>query len=196
MKLLSKKNKFIILITLLASTATSQAQTWNVSYGHATTLNWTGVVDSVSDTLTISSWTNSASATYWTPSASEMPLVFASITGAAGSETSYDVPSNWDGTFNGWGFIAANPNNSISWVDGSSVSGTHIGWSVTDGRTLATPTLTYNNDVGSMRNIPVSSHVTLNEYSSTVTITPVPEPSSTVLIGLGSLAIIVRRRRS
>ncbi len=188
-------NKILITLTAaLSLSSIANAQTWNVDYGRSNTLRWTGVVDASTDTLTINSWdTSSVSTLYWNP---VLPLVFNSITGAAGSEASYDIQSNWDGTFNNWGFLSADSINNITWAEGSTSVSAHMGWGVDDFRGLSQPSLGYTNDVGVMRNIAFDERTSLNEFSSVV-ITPisVPEPTSSLLLGLGALSVLVRRKR-
>ena len=188
-----------LTVTVLSSTS-AKAEVWDVVYGDGVAggLDWTGVVDSSTDTLTINSWSGGAHGVlnYWNVGGSDLPLVFNSITGAAGSESSFDVPDDWDGTFNNWGFLSASAVSGIDWVEGSGAAlNAHLGWGVNDTRSTNTPALTYSNDTGAFFNIPVFPLQTINSFSAPAEITVAPEPSSILLLSLGFIGVLLSRKR-
>ncbi|MBC6987770.1 PEP-CTERM sorting domain-containing protein [Alteromonas sp. BZK5] len=129
----------VICIILMGTSQWVNAALIDVTYHDADGPQWTGVVDTTTDLLTIASWTEGVGGVYdyWTPQ-DPTSLIFQAIDlgtasnvyVSASSLTSYDVPDNWDGTiFSGWGFLSTQGKQDIAWNEGIfSGNNSRLGW--------------------------------------------------------------------
>lgn len=149
-----------------------------------------GQVNSNTDELTVSSWTeNPGGINFWTPSDLPRTYLATSSTGAA-----FDVPNDWNGTIDStWGFIALNTLPGSGWNEGSFTTVTpqiHGGWGAQQTGAIL---ITVNTEV-TWRAIPVGTNSGNHAAFDTVSVQRVPEPCSLLLAGVG-LVLLLRRIR-
>jgi hypothetical protein len=156
-----------------------------------------GIVDTATDTFRINSWVNAPSAVTWTPTLNQFPLTLSAL---SDSGTSFDIPDNWNGSISSWAFVLP-PGQSITtvqWQQGipsGSFADASFGWGG----------YRFGSFIGHIGSIPrdtlfayvpfSESGVTDPEFES-VSITPVPEPSVSMLallIGLMAWTFIRHR---
>ncbi len=95
-----------VLLPLFVSSA--QAVEFTLKFEEADAgIRWTGIVDSTADTLAITAWDVTGNQFY--PTSNSLPMMFSAVSGEFGS---YDVPDDWDGNLENWGFISDN-----TWLD-------------------------------------------------------------------------------
>ena len=177
----------MIMIFICAGTA--NAALFNVDFNDNTASHWTGVVNTTTDTLTFTSWTENAGfPTLLIPS---LPMVWDAVDGTG---SSFDVPDNWDGNFGtNWGFLSPVSFNSISFVNGTYNSTFTPGWHIqrySDG-TIAT-------NIGTNRISPWPRDNGILAYADadTVVITAVvPIPGAVWLLGSGLIGLVGFRRK-
>lgn len=148
-----------------------------------------GYVDTTANTMTVTSWTeNPGGNSFWT--ASNLPRTYDAVD-AVGDP--FDVPDNWDGTIgNTWGFLNPLGNMSAGWNEGTFVNDTSSdGWGIF--RVAGTNHAGTNETQWSA--IPVDPNSAPTATFDAVTVSPIPEPESALLLVLGAAAGIWRARR-
>jgi len=138
----------------------------------------TGVIDTTADTLFVTSWTENAGGDpFWTPHASEFPLPLVA---------NFDVPDGWDGALP----LAAKFDSgskkvsAYQWNEGVS-TGNHI-------LELGDTTLISEWSGQSINGI--GPNALSNWLFDTVTVRPIPEPTTSAL-ALAALCLAIHRRR-
>ncbi|NIZ62783.1 hypothetical protein DL239_17580 [Sedimentitalea sp. CY04] len=190
---------FAVATTFCLAPLTSHAATFDVAYTDNDGPQWTGIVDSTTDTFTILSWAEGAGGIgYWTPTSASLPLLFNAVTAALDP---FDVPDDWDGTIgNNWGFLSDLIKSDIEWQEGNfSGNNSHLGWgisqvnngsissSVGESYFLYTPRSSTGNYLS-----------TANSVSVTSVPSPVPLPAAGFLLigALGSISLLRGRKKS
>jgi hypothetical protein len=118
-------------------TTSAHAGLFDVSYFDADGPQWTGVVDTTADTLTLATWTEGAGGrSWWTPTdpsslvfnALQAPLFPADLS----QLVPFDVPESWDGTIGAdWGFVSAAGKQDIAWNEGVFAdNNSRLGWGI------------------------------------------------------------------
>jgi hypothetical protein len=79
--------------------------------------HWTGVVDTVSNTLTINTWIDlPGTPEFWTPNLTALPLVWPAV---KSNGSPYDVPDNWTGHIDAsFGFVSPTSVRNMQWNEG------------------------------------------------------------------------------
>ncbi len=200
-------------LTLLAiplTTSSALAVDFNVFFEDTSTgVDWTGVVDTTTDTLSISQWNTTGNEFYL--GQSSLPIIFNAVTGSDGS---FDIPDTWDGTLTNWGFVSENPFTTYQWTDrfgseiafdlpntngvGVGVIETYIEESIIGSGKGATVTparvdRTYTNSAAT--HDPINSRTLTATTFTTTSAEAVPEPSSAMLLLVGAAGALTRRKR-
>jgi hypothetical protein len=186
-----------ILAAFLAVAPLVRAAQFSVHLVDTTGPTIDGLVNTATDTFRINSWGNAPSATTWTPTLNQFPLTLCALSDSA---TSFDVPDNWNGSISSWAFVLP-PGQSITtvqWQQGipsGSFADVSFGWGG----------YRWGTSVGHIGDFPhntLFAYVPLSDSGLTdpefdiVNITPVPEPSASMLALIsGLLAWIFIRRR-
>ncbi len=193
------KTTILIIKSLVALTMVTSAQVYNFSFDSSNSAQGAiieGYIDINTDDLFVTSWTDAAGGiTSWTPASSELPLVFsAHVPGIGGvfPGAAYDITSITPGAFNfdngAFAFYSDKTNSEINWNEGTFLSSS-----------LRTVISTDNASNPSTNSASISVVPTAPDqnagYGGVMTVTPVPEPSTSILLALGSLSIITRRKR-
>jgi len=191
------------------TTSLSQATDYDVVFVDTNSgVNWTGVVNTKKDTLSISQWTATGFDMF--PKQDSLPMIFNAVTGASGN---YDIPDTWDGSLTNWGFVSENAFVNYNWIDSNggeigidlpntngigigvietyveeSIIGSGKGATVTPARVDRTYT-----DSPTMSD-PINGR-NLTPTTFTASPVPVPEPSSALLLLVGAAGALTRRKR-
>lgn len=165
------------------------ADLFHVDYDDADGPSWQGIVDSTTDQLTISLWSENAGGTsYWTPTT--LPLVW---TARDSSGNVYDIPDSWDGIIDtDFAFISDIINSDNSWNEGSSISATAVGWG---GGLTSSGGFAVSGATDRMFFVPSSVGGASSSTADAVTVTAVPEPSAATTLLLGLVLFASKRRR-
>ncbi|WP_368184044.1 hypothetical protein [Aestuariibius sp. HNIBRBA575] len=111
---------------LCAASLPAQATLYDVTLFWPHHMEWQGVVDTTTDTFTLTSWTNILDALS-EPILDQMPIVFTAQT----TSGFFDVPDDWNGTIgNNWGFVSNSSFGEIDWVVDPNLRYEHaqLGW--------------------------------------------------------------------
>ncbi len=184
---------------------------YDIVFGNSSdtdTFFWEGRIDTsgLVDVLNITNWN---AGTEWNggvfgndPGQVSDIITMTAMTGSDPDNlTPFDIPDSWDGTFNNWGFIADLANSEINWLQGAVPAGqadAKISWHM---RSQGDSVFYEASSSVHTRNIPMFNDSKTGSHNALpTTITPVaaesvPEPSSTLLIGLSALGFTLRRQR-
>jgi len=151
-----------------------------------------GQVDTVSDTFTITAWTENPLGTVWW-SAADLPRTYLALDAAGAS---FDVPDGWDGTIGtDWAFINPETLGEAGWINGlfSSLTLIRDGWGGgVDGSGVIDTSFAEN----VWSNLPFGSNSAAPNGFNSVSVTAVPEPAAFVTLGVGLVLVGLMRRRS
>jgi len=174
----------------------SYATQFCVEYNDYDKLHWTGTVDTEQDTLTIDTWLSDY---FWNP---QTPLVWNAQTRSPQSSyvlQPYDVPDDWDGTIQNWGFISSISNYYTIWQEGPVDEGYlqhrfYMGWGA--GITLAYGFYQAQEDINkNWTYYPLEgSHLSGVSKPDLISITEIPEPASLCLLALGAFLAGKKKR--
>lgn len=177
-------------LLLFAGTRQSGADLFNVQFTDNDGPQWTGVVDTSTDQLSFTSWSeNGGGIDFWT-----LKLPTDSWSAVTSSGATYDVPDDWDGLIStSWAFTAPHP---LSWPgqwneNTSTIDNYYAGW----GGYRWKDSFFVGSEQMTLRIIPVNplTYHTADADSVTVTAQGVPEPSTGALFLIG-LAVSAGRR--
>lgn len=197
----------LAVLTVLTSLGFSNfagASLFSVAFTDNDGPQWTGVVDSVTDSLSIQTWVEGPGGTaYWTPTLAALPLNFQAFMAPSfptpfASLTPFDVPDNWDGIIGpSWGFLSDLTKPNIAWNEGVFAgNNSRMGWGIaqfnseviqdnfaTSSFFQFTPTSTSGNQASE------ADTVTVNAAAQ------VPAPGSLFLLALGLAGLGISRRK-
>lgn len=188
----------LLALTTLSLSAGVNAALFDVEYHNIDGSQWTGVVDSSTDKLTLTSWVEGAGGQSWWTPVDPTSLVFTAVNSSYGS---YDVLDSWDGTIgSNWGFLSDLGKDSIAWNEGVFTgNSSRFGWGIGESnngslsanydetRLLWSPNSSTGN---SWQILSGDDFVSVNAREGTV-----PTPASLFLISLGLIGIMATRRR-
>ncbi len=183
-----------LALSSLALASGAHAALYNVSTP-VTSIGFTGIVDTVADTFTLTSVTDGVGGLdFWTISA---PVVMNAVDSAG---LAYDVPNTWDGTIDStWGFLGPLLSG-ISYNEGSA-TGTWSDWSTGWGAFMNSAGTVYTtaSHNGPLHNWVFTSTSSIGYWITQpghgpVSSTLVPAPGAAALFGLGGLCAARRRR--
>lgn len=183
------------LVLLLSSPV--QATLYEVSWESIGGPEWTGIVDSTTDALTITSWSEDpAVLPYQYFELTDFATTWNAIsaTGAV-----YDVPDDWDMTIGtNWGFVRP-VSNAIGW-SGGGPNPHFAGWGAACLIAICTIPFNFVDNENVLLGIPIDGQSSPAAYARAggVVITEVPEPGTLVIavLGLAGLMQARQRRRS
>ena len=189
------KTTILIIQTLAALTIATNAQIYNFNFSSSQGAVIEGHIDINTDNLYVTSWIDAAGGiTAWTPASSELPLVFSAFVPGIGPfpGAAYDITSITPGAFNfddgQFSFYADKTNDDIIWNEGTFSA--PILRTVIATNNFSNPSTT----TASISNSPTGPDQN-SGYGGALNVTAVPEPSSSILLGLSSLSLIMRRKR-
>ncbi|EGV28315.1 hypothetical protein ThidrDRAFT_3848 [Thiorhodococcus drewsii AZ1] len=200
-------NKPFALATLVFLSATNvHATLYNVTYTNNDGSQWTGIVDTITDSLMLTSWIEGAGdKSWWTP-IDPTSIIFHAYQGSRfqntlSSLTSYDVPDVWNGTIDAnWGFLSDLGKKEILWKEGEFTgNNSRLAWGLAplnngniDNKVESSLATEY-----SFGYVPASSDVNYYQVldigsGDTVLVTKsvVPIPSSVSLFGIGIAVLL------
>ncbi len=188
----------IVTLTIVAMAMcvpTANATLYNVDFNDADGPHWTGVVDTVANTLTINTWVEnsvSGGTNLWTPSATQ--LAGGWVWTALNSGGVHDVPDTWDGTMGPtWGFLPSEADNTlISWNEGT-YTDNRFGIGFGARRFLGSDQFSHPDD----QTLYVPRNTTSTDFAEgVVTVTVIPEPATALMLGAAlTVGRLARRRR-
>ena len=204
---MNKAKSFISAIALSLTTSPIFAVDFDVHFQNTSSgIDWSGVVDTTADTLSITDWAVTGNSLYPAVISDANPIIFDAVTG---SDSSFDVPDNWDGSFQGWGFLSRQGWLNNTWTNKAqqeggdfSMSASHnnkigLGLSEFDGGAR----IENGKEVSGLQRAYTDSPTFTDHANGTVesptsfTAVAVPEPSSAMLLVLGATSFLVRRKR-
>lgn len=186
-------------IVILSISLNAHAILFDVTYHNNDGSQWTGTVNSDTDTLTLASWVEgSGGYSWWTPT-DPASLTFSAVDS---SYAAYDVLDTWDGTIGSdWGFLSDLSKDQIVWNEGTFTGNTsRIGWGISEnniGTLDASRDETYflyvpYNPVGNLWQIADQS----SDFVSVTQGASVPAPAPLALLGIGILALGYLRKQN
>jgi len=200
----------IVVLAMSCSASPLLAVDYKIHFQDATTgIDWSGVVDTTTNTLSITEWTATGNDFYPTAISENNPVVFNAVTGA---NSSYDIADVWDGTMPNWGFLSelnwANYNwtNKPAQESGEGVAffssePSKIGLGVKEvfqpeirGDDFIIPAGNQRTYTGAQKftdQVNGNSEITATNF----TVEAVPEPSSVMLLLVGATGLLARRKR-
>jgi len=171
-------------------------------------IDWSGVVDTTADTLSITDWTVTGNSLYPAVISDGAPMVFDAVSGDNGS---FDVPDSWDGSLNNWGFLSRLGWLQYSWTNKSQQEGGDFSFSATNNNKIGLGVIEFDGGArivdgqevtGNQRNYSSTPAFTDSANGRTATPTtftatpvPVPEPSSVMLLFVGAAGLLTHRKR-
>jgi hypothetical protein len=150
-----------------------------------------GQVDTLTDTFTITAWTeNPLGTAWWSPS--DLPRTYVALTGSG----PFDVPDAWDGTIGtDWAFINSQTLSEAGWINGafSPLGPTLIrdGWGGGVNGSGAIDT-SFTQTVWT--NVPFTLNSVAPLGFNSVTVSVVPEPSTLTMAAVGAILLALIRR--
>lgn len=182
-------NTLCVLTFLLLYSATVNSALFSVEFTDLDGPQWSGLVDTTTDTATINSWIENPGGTdFWTPV--NLPLTLIAVDGSG----NYDVPDNWDGSIdNTWGFLSTAHLSGIIFNEGLFPDTFSTpGWGASfDGGAISVEQNEFQ-----LVNWPYAPGITTQAIADSIQISAVPIPTSIWLIGSGLLGLVgVARRR-
>lgn len=183
--------KLTVVAFCLVPTACAQADIVFIDYNVSTGPHWTGTVDTIADTLTITSWAEQSGGSQgWTPITTPLPVWSA----VNSSGNPYDVSDSFDGTISGsWGFISPVSVTAMSWNEGSpqsTFSSYFTGWGA---RRSGAGGLSVAPNETEFGWVPIDFGSQVQRYTGSVSV--VPEPSAFVFWSLFSIVAVWKRTR-
>lgn len=178
------------LITFGSLAGGANAAIFSVSLNDFDGYQISGTVDSATDVFTITSWSESGGFAGWLPENASLPIILSARTQIG----LFDVPDDWGGTIdNSWGFISDLSNNALVWSDGDyTETKRHFGWGA---GISSTGSILTSSSEDTLRWSPTGA-TTINTYTfDEVSVTSIPEPSSSFLLWVGALGLAMARRR-
>ncbi len=113
----------VFLVPFLIFPLTAKAAFFDIEFIDEDGPHWTGTVNTELDVLEIVSWEEGAGGIdWWTPIT---PLIWVAVDGDG---ENYDVPNNWDGSLEGFGFLSLDTLTDMQWQQGSIDPGPGFGW--------------------------------------------------------------------
>jgi len=207
----------LAVVVIPISSNLSQAVEFDLFFEEADAgINWSGVVDTTTDTLSIYDWAVTGNDFY--PRSSSLPMTFSAVSGAFGS---YDIPDDWDGSLNNWGFISDSTWLEYNWTNAATEKdGGDLAFGGTNPPPLAVG-LTLEYTPSSATESGGLIFLTPEHFARTYTnehtytdvlngggtvlkattvkldgaILAVPEPSSSLLLLMGAAGALTRRKR-
>lgn len=212
MKRMNILNHLLATILLPATASTALAAEFTLEFEQESAgVNWSGIVDTTADTLTISDWSVTGDSFY--PASTSRPITFNAVSGDADV---YDIPDDWDGTLSNWGFLSESAWSNYEWTDAATeatgVKGAAISFDIQDVTPSLAVGLTLDLVPGkddksgfvadSFARTYTNDYTYSNEPNGTITATTVrfdavavPEPSSAMLLLVGAAGALTRRKR-
>jgi len=188
--LLFFKFSISLLITFFATREVS-AVVLSVSLSSNDGYAVAGTVDTTTDQFIISSWTAGSPTSPWSASNTILPLT---LTARTGTGQLFNLPDTWNGLIDStWGFVSESSNDTITWNEGNyTESARHFGWG---GAIGSSGNYSFFSNQDELQFAPNgATSVTTLSWDS-VSITPVPEPSSALLTIFLVPALVFRKQR-
>lgn len=187
----------LAILAILSVPVSANAAQLSVQFTDNDGPQWTGIVDTTTDTLTINTWVEGAGGRdFWTPTG---PLTFKAYEAATfnttfGALTPFDVPDGWDGSIGpDWGFLSDLTKQQISWNQGVfTANNSRLGWGISQRNDEAVVS-GFNSEID-FSFVPYSNVDNFATEADSLIVKPVPEPGAVGLLGLG-LALAALRRK-
>lgn len=189
--------KMAIVLVLMMMSISAHATLYDVTYNNTDTVSWTGIVDTSTDTLTLSTFAdNPGNKPIWTPT-NPTNIVFHAV---LGNLAAFDVSDTWDGAIGTtWGFLSDLTKPQINWNEGNFVgNSSRLGWGFGENNIGGTSPL---HDEGFFGWTPYSASGNWGVAGGNVTVTlreegAIPAPAPFALMSLGLLGLGYSRRKT
>ncbi len=200
--IIMKNNLRFSLILIFSLSMEANALLIDVEFQDDDGPQWAGIVNTKTDELTITSWSEgTGSIAWWTP------LTTLTWEARDFDGYKYDVLDNWDGSLVDFGFLSEDMLSELSWLEGD-IEGAAAGWTtVRPGWGITSTILATGEEIffqgkGNtwlgflpQGDNPAGASRTIADSVSFTPRVEVPEPNSLVLLSLGIIGVLGARKQ-